>query len=78
MKSLDCCITVMRVYCKKGGYYRGQACKLNVDKAVSLWGCIFWMGRLSIWYWIAEYIIFQVRLIIDIWEEKEVEIEFHE
>jgi len=46
----DCCITVVRIYYKEGGCCRRWACRLNIDKTVSLWGCIFWIGGLSIWH----------------------------
>jgi len=42
------CITAMRAYYKEGGCYRRQTCRLDVEKAVLLWGCIFWIGRLGI------------------------------
>ena len=34
--------------CKKGGCCGKQAYRLDVNKAVSLQGCIFWMGGLGI------------------------------
>jgi len=48
MKYSDCCITAIRACCKKGGHHRRQACRLDVEKAVSPWGCIFWLDGLGI------------------------------
>jgi len=41
MEYPDCCITTTRACYKEGSHYRRQACRLNIDKAVSLQECIF-------------------------------------
>ena len=47
-ESLDCCITATRACYKKGGCCGRQACRLDVDKAVSPHEYIFQMGKLGI------------------------------
>jgi len=48
MEYLDCYISAIRACCKEGGCCGRQACRLDIDKAVSSWRCIFQMGGLGI------------------------------
>ena len=44
-------LSVILICCKKGGYYERWDYIVDIEKIVSLQGCIFWMGRLDIWQW---------------------------
>jgi len=48
MEYLDCYITAMRACCEKSGCYERQAYIVDIGKAVSLQGYIFWIGGLGI------------------------------
>jgi len=41
-------LSVILICCKKGGYYERWDYIVDIEKIVSLQGCIFWMGRLDI------------------------------
>ena len=49
MEYSDNCITTVRMYCEKGGYYGKQTCIVNIRKAILSWRCIFQMDGLDIW-----------------------------
>jgi len=48
MEYPDSYIITARACCKKGGHCGRWACKINAEKAESLWKYIFRMGRLGI------------------------------
>jgi len=48
MEYPDYCITAMKVCCEEGSCHGKQTCRLDVDRAVSPWGCIFQTGGLGI------------------------------
>jgi len=47
---LSYCITAMKIYYKKDGFYRRCACFKNIVITILLQKCIFRIGELDIWH----------------------------